>query len=147
MIEFRMTSLKASTVNGPFSACGTTLFHIDGAGPESLPPLCWMGFEALPASSRVRAQLVGSSLYSDSPGLAVFFAARYALEGGTEDQRAALGVVQSMRQAYLAGPKDKPGIDPLAARAPLLAEGIGAAYGGGSMQTAWITQARRRTSA
>lgn len=33
MIDFWMMSPKISVI-APFSACGTTLFHINGAGPE-----------------------------------------------------------------------------------------------------------------
>jgi type 2 lantibiotic biosynthesis protein LanM len=102
---------------------------------------CWIGFELLPVSRRVCVQILGSSLYSGSPGLAVFFAARYAVEGGTEDRRAALGIMQSMRRAFLSSPDDEP-IDPQAARAWLLEDGIGAAYGGGSTIYAMLTTGR-----
>jgi type 2 lantibiotic biosynthesis protein LanM len=92
---------------------------------------CWVGLESLPISRRVNVKILGSSLYGGSPGLAVFFAARFALEGDAEDRRAALGITHFVRRGFLTASQDKPG-DQQAARAWLVSDGIGAATGGGS---------------
>ena len=92
---------------------------------------CWVGLESLPVSRRVNVKILGPSLYGGSPGLAVFFAARFALEGDAEDRRCALGITHIVRRGFLAASQDKPG-DQQAARAWLVSDGIGAAIGGGS---------------
>ena len=90
----------------------------------------WIGFNVLPASGYLKVNALGPSLYGGSPGLALFLAAMFALEGREEHRDAALGVIRSLKRTFLTSAGGEP-VSPLAA-ARFLASGIGAGVGGGS---------------
>ena len=123
------------------AAARKTALHLTGKALWSHGEACWIGFDTLPVSRRMHVQVLGPSLYSGSPGLAVFLAARFAVEGDEKDRKAALGVVRYLRRVYLIGSGGGSG-ERLAGRDRLIANGIGAAFGGGSTVYAMLATGR-----
>jgi type 2 lantibiotic biosynthesis protein LanM len=87
----------------------------------------WIGHDTLPVSGRMHVQPLGWSLYGGLPGVAVFLAAQFAVDGGPQYRRAALGVTRTLRRALVDS-----GLDRKTLRTVFLAGGIGGASGAGS---------------
>jgi type 2 lantibiotic biosynthesis protein LanM len=64
----------------------------------------WIGHESLPVSGRLYVRLLGSSLYSGLAGVALFLAAMFAVDGGPEYRRAAVGAARKLRGSRMLFP-------------------------------------------
>ena len=87
----------------------------------------WIGLDTLPVSARLHVQPLGPSLYGGLAGVAVFLAAAFALEGGPQYRRAAVGITRTLRRSVVDSALDRKTL-----RTFFLAAGIGGASGAGS---------------
>jgi type 2 lantibiotic biosynthesis protein LanM len=88
----------------------------------------WIGLDTLPVSLRLHVQPLGPSLYGGLAGVAVFLAAVFAVDGGPEYRRAALGIGRTLRRSLVDSALDRKTL-----RTMFLAAAIGAASGAGSI--------------
>lgn len=86
----------------------------------------WIGLDTLPVSLRLHVQPLGPSLYGGLAGVAVFLAAVFAVDGGPEYRRAAVGIARTLRRSLDSA------LDRKTLRTSFLAAGIGGASGAGS---------------
>ena len=100
---------------------------IEGKAIWNGDEVAWIGHDTLPTSGRLRVQPLGPSLYSGLPGIAIFLAAQFAVDGGLRYRKATLGIARSLRRSLLDSALDRRTV-----RTSFLATGIGGAVGAGS---------------
>jgi type 2 lantibiotic biosynthesis protein LanM len=94
----------------------------------------WIGLDTLPVSARLHVQPLGPSLYGGLTGMAVFLAAQFAVDGGPDYRRAAVGIAHTLRRSLVDSALDRKTL-----RTAFLAAGIGGASGAASIVYGLLT--------